>query len=92
MSQFGETPTEGDGLKINGLTFTPVFINGQIVVISDQLPVKTRGGKFVHCFPMEERDQLDPRIVHKTLVVSQHMFDSIMSDGELEQFRLDRVT
>lgn len=79
------------GFEMNGLHFTGVTVNGRLVVVADSLPVLTRSGKEVHHFEMEERDRLSGDIEH-TIVMSRKMFDAIMSDGELEKYKVESLS
>ena len=76
------------GFEMNGLHFTGVTVNGRMIVVADTLPVRTQSGKEVHHFEMNERDQLSGELCH-TIVMSKKMFDALMSDGELEKYRVE---
>lgn len=87
--EVSQTPS---GPKINGLIFTGVYLNGRLIVISDHLPVKAKNGRKVHNFEMpEEKDPLSGEVLH-TIVMSQEMYDALMSDAEEERNKVESLS
>lgn len=79
------------GPSMNGLHFTGVFLNGRMIVVADSLPVKTRSGKEVHHFELEEKDPLTGAPDH-TIVMSKEMYDALMTDAEIEKNKVESLS
>lgn len=80
------------GASINGLTFTGVTVNGRLLIISDQFPLKTKNGEWMHlCHMPDEKDPLDGTVL-QTIICSQKFFDDLMSDAENEKNKVQSLS
>ena len=80
------------GASINGLTFTGVNLNGRLLIISDQMPLKTKTGEWMHlCHLPDEKDPLTGEVL-STIVCSKQFFDDLMSEAEVEKNKVESLS
>jgi hypothetical protein len=92
MGMFSNIGSEVEaGFKVNGLTFTGAFLNGRMMVISDQLPVKARSGKKIHMFHIDEIDPFTKQ-PYSVIVMSQEMHDALMTDAMEERNKVESLS